>query len=329
MAHELSVVDGNAEMMSANGLDCWHGLGNVIAGKVGREEVLTAAHLNWSVSKRPMYRVGRDGTMIEIETARVMVRDDLDTELGNVGLDYGIVQNETLADWMNLLVDGGARYETAGALRGGRIVWFLLNLGDSTHVEVGGDPLENYVLGVTSHDRSHALTLRRTKTRVVCRNTMSWAMRGTPAAVRLHHTANVKMNMQEARKALDLSFTWHAEFDAEIERLMNTDAEFERIVDALAPEIEQGDATPRAITLRNNVREGLWTAYVSPHVDERYHGTGWGAIQAVNSYEQWLLPMRKGDKSLDGRMERQALRLIGDGFDLTSKARQLVMAGAK
>ena len=68
--HRLSYVDGRAEMASVGAH--WHNQGQVLTGNVSAAEMCAAAHLEWSVSARPVFVAnGVDS----IEGYRAIVRD--------------------------------------------------------------------------------------------------------------------------------------------------------------------------------------------------------------------------------------------------------------
>lgn len=333
MSHDLSIrEDGTAEMFSGGNETPWHGLGRVIPGTADRSNVLELAGLDWTVSTIPMYR-RRLGKLVKVETAKAIQRDDNGFELGTVGLKYGVLQNDVLADVMDAVAANGARYVTAGALNGGKQVWFLMDLSDIAGVKsVAGDEHGKYVLGLTSHDRSFALTLRRVVIRVVCANTLSWALEGAGKSgspvYRVAHTTNAKARLDEARKALGLTVDYFDAFDLEVAKLMETPADFEFVVDTIAPEIKPADdVSKHSITNRAKVRDGLWDAYASDRVGEQWHGTAWGAVQAVNSYELWGRAVKLGgkeDKAV-ARWEAQARQVLTDQFVLTDQTRKLLL----
>jgi hypothetical protein len=61
-----------------------------------------------------------------------------------------------------------------------------------------------------------------------------------------------------------------------------------------------------------------------------YRGTAWGALNAFNTWEQWLSPVRKtkntSDKDEVVRMERQAMAVLRDSSTLTDKVEKLLVS---
>jgi Domain of unknown function (DUF932) len=88
--------------------------------------------------------------------------------LGTVGATYQVVQNEQACDLLNLITDEtGARFETAGSLRGGREVFVTMKLPDTMRV-AGVDDLDLYLAMCTSHDASRLGRVLVSPTRMVC-----------------------------------------------------------------------------------------------------------------------------------------------------------------
>lgn len=77
----------------------------------------TVAGLDWKVEQKDVFT--ESGTLITGYKANVR---DLDQSVLGVVIDrYQVVQNEETFAFTDELLGGGIRYETAGALQGGRI----------------------------------------------------------------------------------------------------------------------------------------------------------------------------------------------------------------
>src|SRR5262249_13090964 len=84
--------------------------------------------------------------------------------------------------------------ESAGALGNGERVWVLAKLANSISV-TDGDVIERHLLLSNSHDGRGAVGVRFTPIRVVCQNTLNFALKGGNAAVAIRHTKNVSSNL--------------------------------------------------------------------------------------------------------------------------------------
>ena len=143
MAHELDITHGQVSFANSRS-DAWHRLGQSVGHTMTAREALQAAHLaGWNVRKMPL-QVPQEPVIDDtgvttpaplavpdfyatVRTNPINGRLDV---LGVVGSKYEPVQNEASCDLLDALVDqsGGAHFETAGALRGGRETFVTMKL---------------------------------------------------------------------------------------------------------------------------------------------------------------------------------------------------------
>ena len=231
MPAEISMVkEGDAVIaeMFYTGDTPWHGYGQKLDAPATAQEAITAAHLDWEVGLEPVYANHRQdgaysGFSIE-DPYRFVRRQDNKQILGMRTSRYSIVQNRDAFGLFDAVIGPGQGvYHTAGALRGGKVVWILAKVGDTREV-VKGDEIEPYVLLSTSHDGSLPLQMRPTLVRVVCSNTLSYAMRRKDFSdvVTIRHTGNVANKAVEARKALGLTKVYFDRMMEGVEQLVKT-----------------------------------------------------------------------------------------------------------
>ena len=112
----------------------WHGIGTVVEECPSSGESIRLAGLDWNVEQQDVYTGG--GTLVPGYKANV--RDYDQNILGVVSDRYQVVQNwEAFA-----FTDGGIRYETAGALQGGRRTFLLARLPQ--RFIIAGDEIAPY-----------------------------------------------------------------------------------------------------------------------------------------------------------------------------------------
>lgn len=158
----------------------WHGLG-VEVGDLSVDEMLTAAGLDWNVSKRPLYfpKVGTAQTELKlIPNKYALTRDSDESMLDIVGDSYKPVQNHEALDFFKRFVDSGdMKMETAGSLRKGQFIWGLAKIQDSFNVAGNDeDRIEGYLLLTQPHKFGFSMVAALTPIRVVCMNTMKMAL---------------------------------------------------------------------------------------------------------------------------------------------------------
>lgn len=184
MSHDIDFSTGQPAMAYV-GEKPWHGLGEALPENQSIEEWVRAARLNWEIQMSPVRYVFNDRAM-HMPGRFVLARSDTGAPLSIVSSDYQVVQpKEVLEFYRELVKKRHYTLETAGALDGGRKVWALAKTGLVADVSKNPqDKLGAYVLLATSCDKSLATTACFTSIRVVCQNTLHFAIQDVKAANR-------------------------------------------------------------------------------------------------------------------------------------------------
>ena len=293
MAHELETQNGVASFASFRE-PAWHGLGTVFTEEKTTSEMLAAANLNnWNVR---LVDVDIPNNLTSDKAYQYVVRtnptDNTQTDvLGVVGERYHVLQNEDLFSFGDNILDGGGRWETAGSIRGGRVVFGSLALERETVLDPSGvaDKVKTYLLINTSHDGSIAIQASITPVRVVCANTLNLALgskRGknaTKQSFKIRHTQSAEGKIQIARETLGLTLGYFDVFEKEVQSLFNaeiTDKQFYDIVKAVYPKPAE-DASKVAKTKWDNKMITLSDLYFTSPTNANIKGTKWGAFNAL------------------------------------------------
>lgn len=335
MGHELLTnADGSVSFVSAR-LDAWHRLGTVFHRTLTAEEALEIAKLSgWRVQKNPIYtRVLTSNGFVEVEVPDnfVTVRTDPVTgdqvvvgakarKAGVVGTIHDPFQNEQLCAFLNTLVDeSGAHIETAGALRDGADVFVTAKLPED--ILVGGvDPVNLNIALLNNHTGVGSIRGIITPTRVVCANTQRMAESNAVASFKIKHTKTASARVEEARKALGLSWRYAEVFQAEAEAMIQqalTDAKFDEIVGQLWTPPEQ-DAPSRSITLDKVRSDELHRLFTDAETNANIRGTAWAGYQAVAEYVDHFQPTR--GRGLDAEAARATRAATGGSDKIKDKA---------
>lgn len=275
MAHEVETMMYNRE----RGLP-WHGLGNGVEGARTAKQAIVDAGLDWEVELRKLYTTNAKGNKIIVPGTFAVVRDMDDAILGTVKSRYTPFQNREAFAFADNLVDSDeAKYDTAGSLRGGRVVFLSMEVPD--HVLVGGEDAHNmYILLRTSHDGTKAISVYVVIIRVVCMNTLTLATNAAKYSWSMPHVSTLQGKLQEARETLELSFNYADEFSKLAEQLMRTKVTDDKAVDILTEVLPVRPKTDEKI---DAIMECLRTSDKNG-----YHGTGWGLVNALTEYhEHW------------------------------------------
>ena len=322
MAHELETQNGVASFASFRE-PAWHGLGTVFTEEKNTSEMLVAANLNnWNVR---LVDVEIPNTLTSDKSYQYVVRTNPTNKsqtdvLGVVGERYVPLQNEELFAFGDNILDGGGRWETAGSIRGGRVVFGSLALERETVLDPNGvaDKVKTYLLINTSHDGSIAIQASITPVRVVCANTLNLALgakRGKNAikqSFKIRHTQSAEGKIQIAREALGLANKYMDEFDKLAHAMIQkeiTAQQFNEIILAAYPKPDK-DAKgsikkwETKVDLINDIYTGQFNGMIA--------NTAWGSFNALTERLDWHRSAR-GDNN-------ESLLAAASGFDATITA---------
>jgi hypothetical protein len=210
----------------------WHALGTTVRGAMSGREVLYYANMlgllweKWALSAN-----GPNGESVPNGKYSVM-RTDCNPPLvcaDSVGEGYEIFNQFDCVEILDSLLELGLEFESAGALRGGKELFFQARLPDC---DIAGDGHSRYLGLFNGLDGVTPISFLPTATRWECANTSRVDLlrqRGKRYALR--HSKNVRSRVPEIKKALalvDSSFRAYAE---RAERMRQTIVEPARVFD--------------------------------------------------------------------------------------------------
>ena len=232
MSHNIEFKNGKASFVENGRKDrAWHRLGMVFDRPLTVREALYYSHADYKVALRPLTVITPD-IQCEMETGSVMalqlsnaiiprmkatMRLDTHQYLGIVSENYGIVQNEDAFKFIDTLVTGKIAdqehapvIETAGVLGRGERVFVTAKFPDEIILDnKGDDRVDMYMVFTTSHDGLGAVKCMVTPVRVVCNNTLNFAMKHNAGTLSLTHSRNI-MNRLDLRKRENAEFAHKA-----------------------------------------------------------------------------------------------------------------------
>ena len=315
MAHELETQNGKASFASFRE-PAWHGLGTVFTEEKTTAEMLAAANLNnWNVR---LVDVEIPNTLSSDKEYQYVVRtnptDTTQTDiLGVVGERYHVMQNEDLFSFGDNILDGGGRWETAGSIKGGRVVFGALALERETILDPNGvaDKVKTYLLINTSHDGSIAIQASITPVRVVCANTLNLALGSKKNKIKqsfkIRHTQTASGKVAVARETLGLAHKYMDSFDimakAMIEKEVNA-KQFNDIILAAYPKPEKDSKGAfkkweNKVDVINDIYTGEYNGMIA--------GNAWGAFNALTERLDWYRSARGGSN--------ESILASASGFD--------------
>jgi phage/plasmid-like protein (TIGR03299 family) len=242
--------------------------------------------LNWEVEKVPIFaHHPSNGDEIPIEDRYGVQRDSDKKVLGVVGSTWQPVQNHEGFKLIEDFMQGGTAYiEAAGSLDGGRKVWVLAHMAED--MQIAGEAVFRYVLFTNGHDGRTSVTAAMTDVRVVCQNTLTWAIGKAKRIHRVRHTTKATERLAEAKHILGLRDLYSEELAKQGEWLVKqtmSDNQFEKFLERLMPLDEEQEDKPAGTMIRDR-REKVRTVYKTADNLNNIRGTRWGALNAVVEY---------------------------------------------
>lgn len=324
----------------------WHQLGQRCDTAVNWETALKLAGLDWTVSKEQNLsrlpvgihkedsRVGKDGREWVPVDSYTIFRSSDGAELGTVGADYTVMQNQDAFKFVDTLLEanGGSHYDSAGALGNGSKIWCAVRVPSADLSVMGQDKHETYLVFATSHDGSMAHTVKLASTRVVCQNTLHAALHESGAMLRVRHTKNGDARLMRA-KQLMTGVTVDAK---SLEQKLNTLAQrrltretMTAIMDRLFPKTEKEDGVLESSTKRDNVLAEICTLYESNdnNAFPDFAGSAYNLLNAVTEYTDHfrsarITDNRKGYSLVQARAENA---VSGTGETLKNQALEVIL----
>jgi hypothetical protein len=206
MAHNLYTKDGVTSAAYATDLDGlpWHKLGQMVDGAMTWPEAVQLSKIGFTVKKVPLFiqnPLWTPGSSVpkgfKVPDQFAVIRTDVNGEesiLGIVGSQYEITQNVEIGGWIDKILGqiDGAHYEAVGVLGKGERVWAAARI--PFDINLGNDQHQMYLVFTGSHNGSSSSTLFGTDTRVVCNNTLTFALSHATKelCLKVRHTKNAK-----------------------------------------------------------------------------------------------------------------------------------------
>tara|TARA_B100000035_G_scaffold1622_2_gene1366 strand:+ start:6471 stop:7499 length:1029 start_codon:yes stop_codon:yes gene_type:complete len=295
------------ETMAYAGEVPWHGLGVKVEDNLTPDEMLVAAGLDWTVSKRHLFThsepsVENSKEVIPVNDYYVLVRDSDNKTFGPCGPKFVPSQNADAFKFFEKFTSvGDMSMDTAGALKGGEQVWGLAKINDGFTLP-GDDRVLGYLLVSVSHKWGKANEIRFTPIRVVCNNTLTYALadKTRPSFKMPHLTALDAEVFKSAEEALGIAGDRMKDFKESAEFLSSKNYTSQNVVSYISelfqPElleqqknIEQMSDIKAIATRQSMVDEfKRIPAMVHQALEEQpganlksSKGTWWGAANAV------------------------------------------------
>ena len=359
MGHNIHIKDGKACFVeNARKHRAWHKLGTVYDRPLTVQEALHGCHADYKVALQPLALITPDirremdyGSVMALQlnnaiVPKYMATMRLDTHqfLGIVTEDYGIVQNEDAFKFIDTLVTGKLTdaehtpvIETAGVLGKGERVFITAKFPEQIILDnKGNDRVEMYIVFTTSHDGKGAVNCLVTPIRVVCNNTLNFAMRNNSGKLSLRHSRNVmdRLDLRECEnaefvyKTLGMYDVYKNSLEKEFMHLQNIMLAEQDLMWILAEvayedddlkiykeskEVYNAEISKSAINRLNRMRDVLEFG-VGQNSDDK--GSGMWLINGITSYFQNYANYRSEETKYDSIQNGYAAKKLQKAYDL-------------
>lgn len=360
MAHNLEERNGKFSFAENGSRQrAWHGLGEVVNEPMFVADALKLCRADYKVQLQPIVALsdelieamdnGRfiNASMLRellVDKTRATVRTDLNKSLGIVSDGYGIVQNEDAFKFVDMLCSGleadrteKPTIECCGVLGQGERVFITCKMPEdiilNPHTD---DRIETYVVFTTSHDGTGAVRCMVTNIRVVCSNTLSWAMKHNSGRIAFRHSSKVmdrldllnKENAEFAYKTLGLWKEYEAAFKDSLEVLRNVKLNEKKLDNIIAEVALADDAKKIFMETRNIYHEDIATRGRNIFIgmkeamdggigqDILEKGNGLWAINGITTYFQNVANYKNEEVMFDSISDGNVYKKVQKAYDM-------------
>lgn len=360
MAHGLEERNGKFSFAENGSRErAWHGLGEVVNEPMFVADALKLCRADYNVQLQPIVVLNEslvkamdNGEMIDASTLRDLLidgkmatmRTDLNTALGITSDAYGIVQNIDAFKFVDMLCSGlnsdrneKPTIECCGVLGKGERVFVTCKMPEDIILNPRTDDrIETYVVFTTSHDGTGSVRCMVTNVRVVCSNTLNWAMKHNSGRIAFRHSSKVmsrldllnKENAEFAYKTLGLWREYETAFKDSLEHLRNIKLA-ERDLDNIIAEIALADEAKKVfLETRNIEHEDIATrgrniflgmkecmeSGIGQDILER--GNALWAINGITSFYQNEANFKNEEVMFDNMMDGGVYKKVQKAYDM-------------
>jgi phage/plasmid-like protein (TIGR03299 family) len=364
MPANIEMVNGVASFAENGRRErAWHGLGQVVNEPMFVKDALKLCHADFNVGLQKVVALSEElqnamdnGEFINAAMLRDLIIDNtmatmrLDTNksLGIVSDKYGIVQNEDAFKFVDMFCSGKFAnrdntpvIETCGVLGKGERIFVTAKFPKSIVLDAKRDDLvDMYVVFTTTHDGTGAVRCVCTPIRVVCNNTLNWAMKENIGRIAFRHSSKVmsrldllnEENAEFAYKALNVAETYANGLKESFDHLRNIKLAERDLDNIIAQVVLAPDAAKEFMQTRNiesdaiktrgrniflGVKECLETG-VGQEGQER--GTAMWLLNGLTSYYQNEATERSEEIKFDSILDGNIYKKVQKAYDLAIAA---------
>lgn len=281
----------------------WHQTGVNFTPNESIEAWIKKSGMDWSINESPVhFNTKHESDQVDFQSyqdKKVLFRSDSGLPLSVVGEKYKVVQpREILEFYRDLTEVSGYQLETAGIIKGGRKIWALARTGQEAFLK-GNDQMKSYLLLATACDGTLATTATPTSIRVICSNSLAFAINGAAQAIKVPHSTY--FDALAVKKQLGVAVSHWDNFMYQMKQLSERKVKpqeshhfFEQVFNPGNQPTEQR-VNERAIKIVQSLFEGKGKGALLASSE----GTAFGILNAVSEYVDHEKRARNHDYRLD------------------------------
>lgn len=312
----------------------WHGLAKVLPDYPGLDEGMKLAGHDHLIRERRLAILPEEGSPVPLINWKALEREDTGEVVSVMPSTYTIIQNRTPWELLDSLFQEGAKWDTAGILKGrydegnrevkGQVYWCLSLLDEPSMVKGDDSLIYPYIAATWSHDGSQAIRFRAMSVRIVCANTHHAAMfkAGSDLDISIRHTGDPQQRVEKAKKALKHARSKHKEFLVAADELIAlgvNDTGLEAFIETIIPLPLVADGLIMTDRVRGNVMDarGKIRSILNGEtgtVEQGIRNTAYGLFEAGIEYFDHARPHRTSETYFQRnvmRVERTKAALVG------------------
>lgn len=323
MAHKIEFNEQTQthSFVSSSGEKAWHGLGQVLEGKLTAAEAIEKANLGYEVIKTSLHAKSEGDVFPAFEKSFATLRTDNNAPLGIVGESYEVVQNKDAFGFFDAIIDAEeAIFETAGVLGKGERIFVTAKLPED--YLVGGEACNKYIILTNSHDGKSSVIAGFTSIRIVCNNTLQAALKNLENRVYIQHKIGAQDRLKEAYRVMNIA----SKYMNQVSEVFNEMTKVKVSDDVLLKYIEDVMRAEKSLepqkfstNLKNKVNEIFNFCKTHPtQTTEAANGTLWGAYNSISGYYNYNKKYKNAEVKFKSQLFGLAETKISKAFRLAT-----------
>lgn len=247
------------------------------------QEALELTGLTYQVRKEALYLANGDMVRNRYATVRTDI-DGPDSILGIISRGYQVIQNsEVLSIFDPLIESKQLVYERIGVLGNGYRMWMLIRLPDPMIIR-GNDEVNKYILVTNSFDGSLSVNIKLTAIRVVCSNSIGFALGSSGENIHIRHigATTYQEKLELARNMYGQIQTKYDEIERNMKQMSLREISDQQLLKYVESLVFNGknenQVSAKAINKRDRIMALADIGYGNGQ------GTLWDAVNAVTQY---------------------------------------------